>query len=203
MKKLYISVERCDVIGGAEALSPMVTNMDIRLQELASETERVKGVLFKFAGHNSSDQYKKAAVSVYQLSEKLYEDSEALNEMQSQIVKYQIAIARFNEKGTGFSSPNRHNVQKVKIDVQTNHFQFTLNEMIEVNNSIQKYVTDARSTLNILKSNKEQIGSIWKDPQYKDFSEFIDGIISATQKSLADLEAYHVHLQTKIKELNN
>ena len=57
----------------------------------------------------------------------------------------------------------------------------TLNEMIEVNNSIQKYVTDARSTLNILKSNKEQIGSIWRDPQYKDFSEFIDGIISATQ----------------------
>ena len=52
----------------------------------------------------------------------------------------------------------------------------TLNEMIEVNNSIQKYVTDARSTLNILKSNKEQIGSIWRDPQYKDFTRMAEQI---------------------------
>lgn len=49
--------------------------------------------------------------------------------------------------------------------------------MIEVNNSIQKYVTDARSTLNILKSNKEQIGSIWRDPQYKDFTRMAEQII--------------------------
>ena len=203
MNKLYINVDRCEVTGGAQALSPIVQEMDRRLQELATETETMKGVLFKFVGSNSSEQFEKAAVSIYNLSEHLFEASEQLNDMQCQIVKYQEAIARYNDNSYTFSAPNAHNVKKVQIDTDTNHFQFTHDEMVYVNQCIQKYTNDARDTIKHLKSNKESIGSIWKDPQYKDFSDFIDEIVSKTENSIAVLEEYSAYLARKITELKN
>lgn len=203
MKKLYINVDRCEVIGGAPALSPIVSEMDRRLQELASETASMATVLLKFSGSNSSEQYEKATVAVYNLSEELYMESDELNKMQHEIVKYQESITKFNDKSDSFSSPNAHNVQKVQISVDTNHFQFTHEEMVYVNQSIQKYTSDARDTLKRLTSNKEAIGEIWRDPQYGDFSDFIDEVVSKTDKSISVLEEYSVYLARKISELKN
>lgn len=203
MKKLYVNVDRCEVMGGAQALAPIVQEMDRRLQEFASETERMKGVLFKFYSTNSSEQFQKAATSIYNLSEFLVEAAEQLNEMQNQIVKYQNAIARYNDNSYSFAAPNAHNVKKVRIDINTNHFQFTYDDMIYVNQSIQKYTNDARDTVKHLKANKEEIGSIWKDPQYRDFSDFIDDIVSKAENSISVLEEYSRYLDRKITELKN
>lgn len=203
MDKLYVNVTRCDVIGGAQALTPIVTEMDKRLQELANETQTMKGILCKFLGSNTSEQYEKATVAVCNLSEFLFNASEQLNEMQGQIVRYQDAIARYNERSDSFSAPNAHNVQKVQIGVDTKRSQFTYDEMIHVNQSIQKYTSDARTTARQLKSNKESIGSIWRDPQFRDFSAFIDEIVSKTENSIVTLEEYSTHLSQKIKEFKN
>ena len=203
MKKLYINVNRCELYGGAEALSPLVKEIDIRMQELAQETEIIKGVLFKFVGDNSSEQFERAAVEVYNLSERLYDSSEQLNEMQCQIVKYQEAIAKFNDNNYSFSAPNAHNVQKVQISTDVNHFQFTYEEMVYVDNSIQNYVNNARDSIVRLKSNKDEIGSIWRDPQYNDFSDFIDETVSVTEKGIVVLEEYSAYLSKHIIELNN
>lgn len=203
MKKLYVNVDRCEVMGGAQALSPIVQEMDRRLQELASETEVIKGVLFKFVGTNSSEQFQKAAVSIYNLSENLFEASEQLNEMQNQIVKYQNAIARYNDNGYSFATPNAHNVKRVQINTDTNHFQFTHDEMVYVNQSIQKYTNDARDTIKHLKADKEAVGSVWQDPQYGDFGDFIDEVVTKTEKSISVLEEYSRYLERKITELKN
>lgn len=203
MKKLYVNVDRCEVMGGAQALVPIVQEMDRRLQEFASNTETMKGVLFKFVGTNSSEQFEKAATSIYNLSEILFDASEQLNEMQNQIVKYQNAIARYNDNSYSFAAPNGHNVKKIRIDTDTNHFQFTHDEMIDVNQSIQKYTNDARDTVKHLKDNKESIGSIWKDPQYRDFSDFIEEVVSRIEQSISVLEEYSRYLERKIAELKN
>lgn len=203
MKKLYVNVDRCEVMGGAQALAPIVQEMDRRLQEFASKTETIKGVLFKFVNTNSSEQYKKAATAIFNLSTSLVEKAEQLNDMQSQIVNYQNAIARYNDNSYSFAAPNAHNVKTVRIDADTNHFQFTHDDMIYVNQSIQKYANDARDTVKHLKANKEEIGSIWKDPQYKDFSEFIEEIVSKTENGISVLEEYSRYLDRKIMELKN
>ena len=203
MKKLYINVDRCEVRGGAEALSPIVQEMDRRLQELASETEMMKEVLFKYASTNSSPQYEKCAVSVYNLSEFLFDASEQLNEMQTQIVKYQDAMARYNDKNCSFYSPNPHSVKKVQISQDSTNWQFTYDEMIHLNQSIEKYTRSARDILKQLQSNKESIGSIWRDPQYNDFSEFIDTIVSTTSNAITTLEEYSTYLGRKIVEMKN
>lgn len=203
MKKLYVNVERCEVHGGAQALTPIVTNMDRRLQEIANETQQIKGILLKYVGVNSSDQFKKAADATKELSEQLYNASEQLNEMQGQIVRYQNKIARFNERNEGFGAPNRHNVQKVEISVDTAHFQFTYQDMVYVEQCIQKYVNDARTSIQVLRRDKETIGSIWRDPQYRDFSAFIDDVCAKLMRGAQTLEEYARHLSTKIRELRD
>ena len=52
-------------------------------------------------------------------------------------------------------------------------------------------------------NNKEAIGNIWRDPQYRDFSEFIDETTTATINSIIVLEEYTVYLNKKITEMNN
>lgn len=203
MKKLYVNVDRCDVTGGAQALTPIVTDMDRRLQELAGETETMKGELLRFLSANTSEQYQKAAVAVANLSEYLFSASEQLNDMQHQIVRYQDAMARFNDRSDSFGAPNAHNVRKVQVDVATQRMQFTYEDMIHVQQSVQKYVLDARDSVKKLQANKESIGSIWRDPQYRDFSDFIDEIASKTGTAIATLEAYAAHLAQRIKEFKN
>ena len=203
MDKLYINVEKCEIAGGAKNLTPMVQEMDRRLQELASETITIKNTLLKFASTSASEQYKKATLSVYNLSETITEKSYQLNDMQGQIVTYQNNISRFEDNGQIFSNPNPFTVVKTQINVDTSVFKFNLEEMIEVNKCISKYTDNTREILKVLQSNKSSIGFIWKDPQYKDFEMFIDEIVSETNKNIDILEDYSKYLGQKIQELNN
>ena len=195
-KKLYVNVDRCEVVGGADALTPIVQEMDRRLQELASETEAMKAALFKYANTNESPQYKKCAVNIYQLSNFLYEASGQLNDMQLQIVKYQVAMARYNDKSSSYATPNPHTVKQIVLTQDSTTWKFTYEEMLYVDRCIEKYTKIARDTIKHLHSNNEAIGAIWRDPQYRDFSDFINEIVTATLNSVTVLEEYATYLNT-------
>lgn len=201
--RLYVNVQRADIQGGADALCPIVQEMDKRLQELAQETENIKEIMLKFQTSNSSDQYDRACNVISAFSNFLFDKSEELNDMQVQIVEYQNSTNRYNEKSGCFSNPNSHDVRKVIVDVDVQHFQFTLDEMRYVNQSIETYIKNAEDISNQLLNNKNEVGSIWRDPQYEDFSQFIDEVVTATKQSLTIVNDYSIHLNQQIAEYNN
>jgi hypothetical protein len=123
--------------------------------------------------------------------------------MQTQIVKYQEAIARYNDENCYFYSPNPHAVKKIQISIDLTNREFAYNEMIYLNQNIEKYTRSARDILKQLQSNKESIGSVWRDPQYNDFSEFIDTIVSTASNAIVTLEEYSTYLGRKIVEMKN
>ncbi len=203
MKKLNINVDRCEVKGGVDSLTPIVQEMDTRLQELATETETIKAMMLKYVSTNSSPQFEKCAVEVFNLSNLLFEASEQLNEMQTQIVKYQISMAEYNEKNFSMFSPNHHAVRKVQIAQDSTNWQFSFGEMVALNRGLINYITSTRDAIRKLQSNKGAVGTVWCDPQYRDFAEFIDMIVATLKNSLMALEEYTIHLKGKIAQMKN
>ena len=52
MKKLYENIEDINIKGGVEQLSEMVRAMDISLQNIADNTDRLVGYLIKYSVSN-------------------------------------------------------------------------------------------------------------------------------------------------------
>ena len=86
MKKLYENIEDIDIRGGVSQLTEVVTAMDIALQNIADSTDRLYSQLIKYSVSNKGTQYEKVVDTSYALREVLFDASEALNDIQRQIV---------------------------------------------------------------------------------------------------------------------
>ena len=172
------------------------------MQELASSTEKIKGTMYKFSGTNQGTQYKKACDAVTELSARLYSASETLNDVQHQIVEYENKCHRYEDESASASNPRKHNVKQVKVTVNTFETEFHKTEMITVRNSLEKYSRSAKEECKKLRSNRDSIGRVWTDRQFKDFSTYIDDICSVIEKGCKELDDYKNYLNVKIKELN-
>jgi hypothetical protein len=50
---------------------------------------------------------------------------------------------------------------------------------------------------------KNRIGSVWVDPQFKDFSSVVDTVKLAAEKHIKELDLYVAYLNTRIKEFKS
>lgn len=202
MKKLYINIEEIKIKGRPSLLTQPVNDIDRRMQQLASSTEYIKGIMYKFSGTNQGTQYKKACEAVTELSAQLYGASETLNDVQHQIVKFENKCHRYEDESASASSPRKHNVKKVKVTVNTSEIEFHKSQMITVRDSLEKYSRSAKEECKKLRSNRDSIGRVWTDRQFKDFSVYIDDVCSVIEKGCKELDDYKNYLNIKIKELD-
>ena len=199
MKKLYVNVEEVKIKGRPEALTRVVMDIDRRTQELASATELIKGIMYKLSGTNRGKQYKQACDAVTELSADVYDASEVLNDVQHQIIKFENKCHYYEGESISAPSPRRHSVRKIKVSVNTSEILFEKPQMIYVRNALDKYSKLAREECKKLRSNRDSIGRIWTDRQFKDFSVYIDNVCMIVEKGCRELDEYKNYLNERIK----
>lgn len=205
MKKLHINIEeikiKCKPKVLAQVLAQPVIDIDSRMQALATETEKIKSIMYKFSGTNQGKQYNKACNAVTKLSSQLFEASETLNDVQRQIVLFAKKVCEYEQVSFTLGSPRKHNVKKIKVSVNTSGIEFHKDEMILVRDKLEEYSRSAKEENKKLRSNRDAIGGIWSDRQYKDFSKYIDDVSSEIETGCKELDEYSAFLTGQIKDL--
>lgn len=203
MRKLYQHINHINIRGKATELTKIVQSMDERMQTLANDTQHVEAVVRKYTDNNKGDQYTKAVQAVSELSKHLYESSETMNDMQRQIVDYQNKIFHYEEQHMHAQQPKRHEVRKINVETITHVIEFRREEMLMVYKEIMTYVKNSAEALKRLRDDKNNIGQIWLDEQYKIFDQFIEGVVKTTIKHGKVLEDYAKHLKQLIGALTS
>ena len=201
MKKLYENIEDINIKGGVDQLSEVVRTMDVSLQNIADSTDQLTGYLTRYSASNKGTQFEKVVETTLRLRDEVFESSQELNEMQNQIVAYQNKIYRYEEMAESAVMPNPYLVTKRDITVDTNVFQFNRSEMIELVASLKNYGERVFHHLQIINNEKKSIAAVWKDTQYTDFAEFVEGVIKNIVEALKVFDEYVIFLNEKIKEL--
>ncbi len=202
MKKLYENIENIHIEGGIGQLSEVVRVMDMALQNIADNTEQLTCYLSKYRVSNKGAQYEKVVKTSLKLRDELFVTSQELNDMQNQIVMYQNKMYRYEDMSEMASTPNPYLVTKKQVNVDTTIMQFDRTDMMELVATLRNYSERVYHHMKTIIEKKNSIASIWRDPQYDDFAEFIDGIKQNVGEALKVYEDYVIYLEEKIKELS-
>ena len=202
MKKLYENIDDIHIKGGVGQLSEVVRAMDVSLQNIADNTDLLTNHLARYSASNKGAQYDKVVKTSLRLRDELFQASLELNEMQNQIVAYQNKIYRYEDMPDVAQAPNPYLVTKRQITVDTSVVQFNRTDMIELAAALRNYSERVYHHLKTINEKKNSIASVWRDTQYDDFAEFIDGIIRNVVEAIRVFEDYILYLEDKIKELS-
>ena len=201
MKRLYENIEDIKIKGGIGQLSDVVKAMDISLQNIADNTDKLSGIITKYGASNKGKQFEKVVNTTIQLRDKIFDASVALNDMQNQIVAYQNKVYRYEDMSDCAAKPNPYLVTKHQILVDSSAVEFRRTEMIELVAALRNYSEVVFHHTKTINSKKNSIASVWMDSQYDDFSEFIDNVTHSIVDALKVYEEYVIYLENKIKEL--
>ena len=201
MKKLYENIEDINIKGGVEQLSEMVRAMDISLQNIADNTDRLVGYLIKYSVSNKGVQYKKVVNTSLHLRDEMFEASIDLNDMQNQIVEYQNKIYRYEDMAESAQRPNPYLPTKRQINIDTSIVQFSRSDMLDVAAALRNYSEVVFHHIKTINEKKNTLGAVWRDTQYNDFADFIDEVTKNVVDAIKLFEDYVIYLEEKIKEL--
>ncbi len=202
MKKLYENIEEINIKGSPSELYSAVTSMDTILQSIAEGTERLFDVIAKYSATNRGAQYSKMMDKIYRLRDILLLSSEELNVMQNEVVAYMNKVFRYEEIPEVAAKPNVYSVQKATINADTNGTGFVLSDMLEIESALGEYSEAIYLQAVKLNDEKNQLGFIWCDAQYTDFSVFIESVCHEIIDALKVFDEYRLKLDDKIKELS-
>ena len=180
----------------------MVRAMDISLQNIADNTDQLTGYLAKYSASNKGAQYDKVVKTSLHLRDEMFQASLELNEMQNQIVAYQNKIYRYEDMSEVAQTPNPYLVTKRQVNVDISVVQFNRTDMIELAAALRNYSERVYHHIKTISEKKNSIASVWRDTQYDDFAEFIDGVMRNVVEAIRVYEDYVLYLEDKIKELS-
>ena len=202
MKKLYSNINDIHIAGDISQLSDVVTTIDISLQEIADKSDQLANQLAKYSASNKGAQYAKIVKTALNLRDELYQASVDLNDMQNQIVAYQNKIYRYEGMSECAPPPNKHQVGKRQISVDTSAVQFDRADMVDLSAKLKNYNDTVYYSIRAINERKSSIASVWRDTQYNDFAAFIDNVSRNIAKAIKIYAEYVLVLENKIKELN-
>lgn len=202
MKKLYENIESIEIRGDISELTEMVKTIDISMQNIADISDRLVVSLSKYSSSNKGKQYGKVINTATKLRDLLYDSSLELNEMQKQIVRYQNKVYMYEDMSSRAQSPNQFLPNKRRISTESGIVKFEKTEMMMVSSALKNYSEKVNHYIRIVKEKKDAIGNIWRDRQYKDFSEFINNLTVEIRNGIKVYDEYTLLLDNKIKELS-
>lgn len=202
MKKIYSKIEIVNIEGGPGRLNELVTDIDNIMQEITQGTWNMSNDLRQYASMSDGEQFNRLLQCFSDFWRKMYLNSSEINELQKSIVDYQRKLCRFEDSDSICEyNPTRFICEPPKFsDVARLHLDVgNMNKMVS---ALQIYENEVFLRKSEIQRKKENIGRIWKDPQYNAFSKFIDEITGEIDKSLKQLRKSREYFQTKLKELN-
>lgn len=201
MKRLFENIEDIYIKGDISELTSVVKVIDASMQNIADVSDQLAEKLAKYASSNKGLQFERVITTSVTLRDELYQASLELNDMQNQIVAYQNKIYRYEGLSQSAEVPNAYLVNRRAISYDSSEFMFSRTEMNEVCELLKNYRDFVSQHLSRVSDGRNDIGMIWQDTQYNDFSVFIDEVIKKVTDALGIYDDYRVYLENQIKEL--
>ena len=202
MKRLFVNIDDIYIKGSPTALADIISHMDASMQTIAEATQQLLDNLARFCASNKGERIRKTIEFTTQLRDVLYDASVELNEMQNQIVLSQNKILRYEGMRQMAAHPQPHLVSKKQIHARVGATEFHLAEMTALVTEMTRYQEAVVRHTRTLQAGKSQAAAYWADSQYRNFSEFIDGVCMTIVQALKRFEEEKAMLESKIKELS-
>ena len=201
MRRLFNSIERIQITGDLGQLSGLVRDIDRSLQNIANGTERLMEYLSRYSATNAGRQFEKMAEAASALGRELCQASMAINQMQRDICTYENKIRRFEGLSESAEMPNLYLVSPRRITVDERRtvidlaeMRFLLQLLVEYSDIVEKYRSE-------ICEKRDAISDIWRDPQYLNFSAFIDEVNDTIIKANVKFGNYIEYLRNRIQAL--
>lgn len=202
MKKLHLNITNIHIKAkDPGVLSTLIADIDKQLQNLVVATDTAKSLVIKYSGNNNGNQYENACKSLQLLSHHIKECTTTINDLEMQVVAFQNKVYRFEGSNKTAPTPKKYTINEAKVNTNLAKVQYGTNEMKVVSIGLSQYCERARSVIKGILMARNRIGTVWVDPQFKDFSSVIDSVQVVAEKHIKELESYVVYLNTRIKEL--
>lgn len=201
MKKLYVNIEKVRITGGPQALYSVINNTDMALQNMTEKTANMVTFLSKYSESNKGIQFDKLINSTMQLRDDLCDASVEINDMLVQIVKFVNKLNQYEDSNETLPLPNNYVMTRKGVSSDVGTFQFGYDEMIEVERECREYREEIYQSIKGVNTKKNSMASIWMDPQYDDYSDFIQDITRKIVDALKVYDEYLQHLNSKIKDM--
>lgn len=199
MKKLYVNIEKVKITGGPKELYSVINVTDVSLRNMSEKTGKMIEFLSKYSENNKGIQFEKLINSTMRLRDDLCDASYEINDMLIQVVKFVNKLNQYEDSYETIPLPNQYTISKSQISSDVGSFQFGYDEMLEVERECREFREDIYQNIKNVNTKKNNIASIWMDPQYDDYSDFIQDITSKIVTALKVYDEYLQHLDDKIK----
>lgn len=199
-----IKIEKVVVDGDISLLGEAITAIDKTVFEIYEDSCEVSALLTKHFETNKGNQYVKMAEISLKLSNELDEVSTVLDNAQKQIANFIGATHYFNEENKDIFPIRKKEIIKINPDVMSKFSYFDLETITAMRNRLVEFSKNTKESLRKLVAQKNDMSSFWKrDPQYIDFSDFIDEVYSFVSLCLQAFDEYTDYLQQKIRDYEN
>lgn len=203
MKKIYANISEIKINGKPSDLYEVVTNLDKRIEALENETWIINNILFKYMNSNAGNQYEHATTTVYNLSKELYSSAININDLQNQVCKFVEKSNDYDLRHDITISSRKINIQIVKVPVNVNKVEYNKEEMKSVLAALSRYEQSTKKACLQIRNDKNNIGYIWKDRQYRDFEIEIDQLVKKIDDAIKVISTYMNDLDKHIRRLDS
>ena len=198
---LLSSIREFHIEGDTETLAEELTKSCRIMIELTDQVSEFRRILITFSDTNNSPQYQKACDASASFLRNLYTQLNELTDLQNRAISFIDRINEFNDMPPCGARPVVFDEQI--IDIHTNNQRVTMvrEEIEAVIRAIGNMVNVTICCCQSLNASVDSLGMIWRDEQYDYFSDFVQGIVNTSQRSVQDLEDYYNHLVRKLNSL--
>lgn len=195
---MFEHIERVHIIGKAQSLNDEISAVDKIVQEMSQATEDIKRDLTAHSDSMFGEQFEIAVNSVVELSDIIYEKSYEINCVQHDLVGYIDRVDNFNNRTPSGLPPRQFNVQRVSVQAELCDDFLIAEDIQKLINDIIQYSQSSFALIDTMVRHKDATASIWRDPQYNQYSAFIDEVENAVKRGVVALTDYAQCLVVKL-----
>ena len=199
MKKLYVNIEKVKIKGGPRELYSVIKGTEESLRDMAEKTEKMTAFLSKYSESNKGVQFEKLINSTVQLRSDLSDAAIEMNDMLVQVVIFVNKINQYEDNNESLPQPAPYVINGRHLNADTGTVQFEHDEMLEVERECKEYREGIYQCIRSVNLKKNNIASVWMDPQYDDYSDFIQDLTGKIVDALKVYDEYLLHLDSKIR----
>ena len=196
MKKIYIKSNNvADVYD-------VVIKINKRISEYMDYTTRIISDLKRY--EMTGNQLDHASKEIKQFSIRMAEYKNEIYKVESHIYKYCEKINKYEARKIYLPKPYKFNDVVANIDVNNKIIKLELSKLKKILEEIKMYLEKGRDFMKKIRAEKNNIGSIWNDLLYNDFSKFIDYLESDFMgRTYSAFDTYCNYFALKIRELES
>ena len=198
---LLSNIEKVKINGRPHLLNEPISSMQNCVINMCNYTDAAIGAVSYSSGFLAGMEYDRSVEALRKLAQTLRDTSDMIYSMQVQIYRLEETICRFEGEAFTGIPPSKPDVPPIPELYSAATFQFDRSVATKLLRIILDYIDNVRKESITLTGKALEIRSIWDDPQYVKFINFIYDVREEIDRALFDLRMYRDVLYSKVMDM--